>query len=188
MTYYFGIPLEHAHAPSRTDSMLAFEAYRSRADLYDVHLKSDAMTGGFLLNAGPAMSTGLDLTHFSAVGGFLDRSGKKTECGVMQDIQIRCNDAASRNELLGALKLLCSLVDEKQGAPGEDGEVLTFLGLQSLDNDTGARIFARYKTRDIWEQWLRGTLFRTFWEAVKPNVASMEARPYEPNGKGWLWK
>lgn len=188
LTYYFGIPLEHASAPSRTDSMLAFEAYRSRADLYDVHLRSAAMTGGFLPTAGPAMSTGLDLTHFSAVGGFLDRSGQKTECGVMHDVQIRCHDGAARAELLGALRLLCTLVDVGQGDKGQDGEVLSFLGLQSLDNETGARIFARYQSREVWEAWLRGTLMRTFWEAVKPNVASMEARAYTPNGKGWLWK
>lgn len=106
----------------------------------------------------------------------------------MHDVQIRCTDAAARSELLGALRLLCSLAEEEQGAKGEDGELLTFLGLQSLDNDTGARIFARYKSREIWEEWIRGTLFRTFWEAVKPNVARVEARPYEPNGKGWLWK
>ena len=168
--------------------MLAFEAYRSRADLYDVHLRSSAMTEGFLPSAVPAMSTGLDLTHFRAVGGFLDRSGRKTECGVMHDVQIRCVDGAARSELLGALRMLCKLVEEKQGGAGEDGEVLSFVGMESLDNETGARIFARYRSREVWEEWSRGTLIKTFWEAVKSNVASMEARPYAPNGKGWLWK
>ncbi|KFH45126.1 hypothetical protein ACRE_040800 [Hapsidospora chrysogenum ATCC 11550] len=188
LSYYFGIPLEHADAPSRTDCMLAFEAYRSREDLYDVHLKSDAMLGGFLPNAGPAMSTGLDLTHYGAVGGFLDRSGKKTECGVMHDVQIQCRDKAARDELLGALTLLSSLVDDAQGPKGEDGEVLTFLGLKSLDNDTQARIYARYTSRETWEKFIRGTLMNKFWESVKPSVASMSARAYVPNGKGWLWK
>ncbi|KAF7556789.1 hypothetical protein G7Z17_g1148 [Cylindrodendrum hubeiense] len=186
LTYYFGIPLEHASNPSRTDNMLAFEGYRTREDLYDVHLKSEVMTTTFLPNAGPTMTTGLDLTHFAAVGGFLDLSGQKTECGLMHDIQIRCVDGAARGELLGALRLLCSMVEERQR--GGKGEVLTFLGLKSLDNDTGARIFARYKSREVWESWLRGDLLQAFWESVKPCVASMEAKGYAPNGKGWLWK
>ncbi|CAG9983919.1 unnamed protein product [Clonostachys byssicola] len=185
LTYYFGIPLEHAANPSRTDSMLAFEIYSSRSDLYDIHLKSNVMQGHFLPNAGPTMTTGLDLTHYSAVGGFLDRSRQKNECGVMHDIQIRCKDKAARTELLGALKLLCGLVDD---AEGQDGKVQTFLGLQSLDNEEGARIYARYESREVWEAWLRSSLIKTFWEAAKPNVSSMEARAYAPNGKGWLWK
>lgn len=166
--------------------MLAFEAYRARSDLYDVHLKSDIMTTKFLPVASSTMTTGLDLTHFGAVGGFLDKSGKKTECGLIHDVQIHCADAAARETLLEALKGLCDAVEKRQ----EDGqgEVLTFLGLKSLDNETCARIFARYKSREVWEEWLRGKEIDSFWEAVKPCVASMEAKGYAPNGKGWLWK
>lgn len=191
LTYYFGIPLEHAADHSRTDSMLAFEAYRSRADLYDVHIQSDVMKDHFLPSAGPAMATGLDLTHFSAVGGFLDRGGRKKECGVMHDVEVRCHDAAARRELLGALRMLCGLVEAEQARSAgeeEDGEVLTFLGLESLDDEVGARIFARYKDLETWEAWMRHPAVKTFWEAVKSNVQSMEGRPYVPNGKGWLWK
>ena len=162
--------------------MLAFEAYRSRDDLYNTHLKSNVMTTHFLPTAVPTMTTGLDLTHFSAVGGFLDKSGKKTECGLIHDVQIRCVDGG-REELVKGLKELCDGV-EKQCKD----EVLTFLGLVSLDNETGVRIFARYKSREVWEEWLRGSLIQTFWETVKPRVASMEAKGYAPNGKGWLWK
>jgi hypothetical protein len=188
LTYYFGLPLEHVANPSRTDNMLAFEAYRSRSDLYDIHLQSPVMQEQFLPVAGPAMSTGLDLTHFGAVGGFLDISGEKTECGIMHDVQIHCANAAARQEVLGALRLLCSMVEASQAGKGADAEVLTFIGLKSLDNETGARIFARYKSRDVLEEWQRGTLIKTFWTAVKPSVSSMEAKPYAPNGKGWLWK
>ena len=168
--------------------MLAFEAYRSRSDLYDVHLKSSVMQEQFLPVAGPAMSTGLDLTHFGGVGGFLDISGTKTECGIMHDVQIRCNDAAARQEVLGALRLLCAIIEASQAEKGTDADVLTFIGMKALDNETGARIFARYKSREVMEEWQRGTLIKTFWAAVKPSVASMEAKPYSPNGKGWLWK
>lgn len=167
--------------------MLAFEAYSSRADLYDVHLKSDAM-GKFLPVAVPEMSTGLDLAHYRPVGGFLDRSGKKTECGIIHDVQIQCHDKASRAKMLAELRKLCSQVEGNQGEKGKDGEVLSFLGLTSLDNETGARIFARYQSRDVWEAWQRKPIVKGFFEVVKPLVASMQSRPYVPNGKGWLWK
>ncbi|KAM5351112.1 hypothetical protein ACJ41O_003835 [Fusarium nematophilum] len=185
LTYYFGIPLEHSSNPSRTDNMLAFEAYASRSDLYEVHLRSPVMTTSFLPAAGPAMTTGLDLTHFAAVGGFLDYSGERAECGLMHDVQIRCVDG-KRGELLEKLRVLCRGVEERQ--KDGKGEVLTFLGLRSLDNEDGARIFARYGSREVWEAWLRGELVRGFWEEVKPFVGSMEAKAYAPNGKGWLWK
>ncbi|KAF4989816.1 hypothetical protein FDECE_14585 [Fusarium decemcellulare] len=186
LTYYFGIPLEHQADHSRSDNMLAFESYRSKADIYDVHLKSEVMTKTFLPVAVPAMTTNLDLTHFAAVGGFLDFSGKKTECGLIHDVKIQCVDSSVRDELLEKLAALCATVEEKQ--KDGKGEVLTFLGLKALDNETGARIFARYQRREVWEEWLRSELIKEFWESVKSLVASMEARPYAPNGKGWLWK
>jgi quinol monooxygenase YgiN len=189
LTYYFGIPLEHTANVSRTDKMLAFEAYRTREDLYDVHLKSPVMTGTFFPAVVGAMTTGLDLNHFGAVGGFFDKSGVKTECGLMHDIQIRCNDAASRQELLGALKLLCTLIEDSQAEGSEKaGQILTFIGFKSVDDDINARIYARYKDRDTWEAWMRSPEVKKFWEVVKPCVASMDARPYAPNGKGWLYK
>ena len=191
LTYYFGIPMEFASDHARTNAILAFESYKSRSDLYDVHFQSDVMQGDFLPKALPAMSTNLDVTHFSAVGGFLDRTGRKTECGVIQDVRIRCVDAAKRREFLGALKKLCDQVETEQGraaGKGDDGDVLTYLGLQSLDNQECARIFSRYKDRETWESWTRHSLVSEFWESVKPSVASMESRAYVPNGKGWLWK
>lgn len=183
LTYYFGIPLEHASNPSRTDNMLAFEAYRSREDLYGTHLKSSVMTGQFLPTAVPTMTTGLDLTHYAAVGGFLDKSGSKVECGLIHDVQIKCVDGAARAKLVEVLRQSCAAVEERCG-----DEVLTFLGLESLDNETGVRIYARYKSREVWEEWLRGEVIQGFWEGVKPWVASMDAKGYAPNGKGWLWK
>lgn len=167
--------------------MLAFEAYGSRSDLYDVHLKSTAM-GNFLSAAVPEMSTGLDLVHYKAVAGFLDRSGRKTECGIIHDVQIQCHDKGSRVKVLEELSKLCAQIEEKQGGKGADGEVLSFVGMESLDNETGVRIFARYQSRDAWEAWQRNPIVKGFFEAVKPQVASMQSRPYVPNGKGWLWK
>jgi quinol monooxygenase YgiN len=106
----------------------------------------------------------------------------------MHDVQVRCNDEAARQEVLGALRLLCAMVEASQAGKGADADVLTFIGMKALDNETGVRIFARYKSREIMEEWQRGALIKTFWAAVKPGVASMEAKPYAPNGKGWLWK
>ncbi|KAL2756549.1 hypothetical protein ACRALDRAFT_1069346 [Sodiomyces alcalophilus JCM 7366] len=186
-TYYFGLPLEHADNPSRTDYMLAFEVYGCRDDLYEVHLKSEAMTKGFLPAALPIMTTGLDLVNFGVAGGFLDFSGRKEECGIMHDVQIRCVDAAARRELLGALRMLCHSVELAQKRDGK-GEVLTFLGLKSLDNEVGARIFARYKDRETLEAWQRSDVVKGFWEVVKESVGDMSSRSYRPNGKGWLWK
>lgn len=187
LSYYFGIPLEHAHAPSRTDSMFAFESYSSRAELYEVHLKSDAMNK-FLPTAMRDMSTGLDLVHFQPVAGFLDRSGKKTECAVIHDVQIRCHDREARAKVLEELGKLCAHVEGMQGGKGIGDEVLSFVGLVSLDDEIGARIFARYRSREGWEAWQRNPLVKGFWETVKPHIASMQARPYAPNGKGWLRK
>lgn len=167
--------------------MLAFEAYRCRADLYDVHLQSPAMKTAFLPAAQPAMTTGLDLTHFAAVGGFLDLGGVRAECGVMNHVRIRCVDAEARRVLLGRLERLCDGVEERM-REGGSGEVFTFLGLRSLDDEVGASIFARYESREAWERWLREDMVVAFWSDVKDCVATMEARGYAPNGKGWLWK
>ncbi|KAM0329514.1 hypothetical protein ACHAQA_004823 [Verticillium albo-atrum] len=186
-SYYFGIPLEHAADPSRTDYMFAFEMYGARDDLYETHLKSGPMAQAFLPAALPVMTTGLDLVHFAVAGGFLDFSGKREECGIMQDIQIRCSDEGARRELLGALKMVCRSVEASQKKDSR-GEVLTFLALESLDNVVGARIYARYKDRATMEAWQRGELIKGFWEAVKDGVADMTSRAYVPNGKGWLWK
>ncbi|CRK45193.1 hypothetical protein BN1723_006494 [Verticillium longisporum] len=186
-SYYFGIPLEYAAEPSRTDYMFAFEMYDTRDDLYETHLKSEPMTQAFLPSALPLMTTGLDLVHYGVVGGFLDIFGDKAECGIMQDIQIRCIDEAARQKLLDALKMVCRSVEVAQRQEGM-GEILTFLGLKSLDNDVGDRIYARYKGRSAMEAWQRSDLVQGFWRVVKGNVADMTSRAYVPNGKGWLWK
>ncbi|KAG7149543.1 hypothetical protein HYQ46_001546 [Verticillium longisporum] len=186
-SYYFGIPLEYAAEPSRTDYMFAFEMYGTRDDLYETHLKSEPMTQAFLPSALPLMTTGLDLVHYGVVGGFLDIFGDKAECGIMRDIQIRCIDEAARQKLLDALKMVCRSVEVAQRQEGM-GEILTFLGLKSLDNDVGDRIYARYKGRSAMEAWQRSDIVQGFWRVVKENVADMTFRAYVPNGKGWLWK
>ncbi|KAJ0341911.1 hypothetical protein COL154_005978 [Colletotrichum chrysophilum] len=180
-TYYFGLPLEYADNPSRTPYLFAFEIYSSREDLYDVHLKSETMTTSFLPAALPVMATGLDLVHYDVAGGFLDRSDRKAECGIMEDTQIRCTDSAARAEVLGALKMLCR-------AAKDDDDVFTFLALRGQDDEISARIFARFRDRDSMERWARTEVVKGFWEIVKNNVKDMGSRAYVPNGKGWLWK
>ncbi|CAI0643664.1 unnamed protein product [Colletotrichum noveboracense] len=181
ITYYFGFPLEYADNPSRTPYLFAFEIYSSREDLYDVHLKSETMTTSFLPTALPVMATGLDLVHYDVAGGFLDRGGRKAECGIMEDTQIRCTDSAASAEVLGALKMLCR-------AAKDDDDVFTFLALRGQDDEISARIFARFRDRDSMERWARTEVVKGFWEIVNNNVKDMGSRAYAPNGKGWLWK
>ncbi|KAF6833700.1 hypothetical protein CPLU01_05421 [Colletotrichum plurivorum] len=184
ITYYFGLPLEYADAPSRTPYMFAFEIYDSRSALYDVHLKSSTMADRFLPDVLPAMTTGLDLAHYEFAGGFLDRDGSQEECGVMQDTKIRGVNAVARAEVIGAMKMLSRAAEERADEAG----LLTFLALRGQDDEVSARIFARFRDRDTMERWARTAVVRGFWEVVKNGVKAMESRTYAPNGKGWLWK
>ena len=59
--------------------MLAFEQYRVRDDLYEIHFHSKAMDV-FLAKIPPTMTTGLDLTHYEDVAGFLDKPGDMKVC------------------------------------------------------------------------------------------------------------
>ncbi len=78
-------------------------------------------------------TTDLDLNHYSAVGGFLDRDGDKRECAIMQDTRIGCKDASSREAVLKRLETLASKVKESEKS--EPSGVLTFMTFSCLDND-----------------------------------------------------
>ncbi|KAH7406050.1 hypothetical protein DE146DRAFT_779536 [Phaeosphaeria sp. MPI-PUGE-AT-0046c] len=177
-SYYFGIPIDYAHAIPSTTSMFAFEVYGTREDLYETHLASPAMQK-FLTLIPAASTTGLDLNHYRAVAGFLDASHEREEAGVMQDVKITCISGAAREELLVGLKRLV------EGVNG-DGGTLSYMGFACLDDDAGARIFGRWKSREDLERFIRKDEMNAFWVANKEQIRGMDQRLFIPNGKGWL--
>ena len=124
------------------------------------------------------------LNHYSCVGGYLDRDGDKEGCAIMIDQGIVTKNAESRSSFLKRLEQLTSKVQssEKENRSG----VLTFLGFSCLDNETGARIYARFESREAMEDFLRRQDVNEFWMESKADIVSMEAHRYVPNGKGWL--
>ena len=92
--------------------MLAFEQYRVRDDLYDIHFNSKAM-GVFLGKIPPTMTTGLDLTHYEDASGFLDKPGNCKECGVIRDTRIYCADNR-RDQVLSGLKAVAEAVEKDE--------------------------------------------------------------------------
>lgn len=129
-------------------------------------------------------TTDLDLNHYAYLAGFLDRDGDRRECSIMLDQRIRCKSATARSTLVPHLKTLASTITstERDNPSG----VLTFMAVESLDDDEGARIYARFETREAMEAFLRRGEVDAFWQAVKGEVRGMEQRAYLPNGKGWL--
>jgi quinol monooxygenase YgiN len=185
--YYFGIPLDYAHDFSKTTSMFAFEIYGTRDDLYGAkgHLSSPAMAK-FLELIPAASTTGLDLNHYRLVAGFLDFPGDKTEAAIMQDVKITCTSASARDALLKSLSSLVSSVEKQERENGGKNGVLTYTAYANHDDDVGARIYGRWKSRDDMERFIRRDDVNNFWMGNKEHIRAMEQRGYLPNGKGWL--
>ncbi|KAK3638167.1 hypothetical protein LTR56_013196 [Elasticomyces elasticus] len=182
MTYYFGIPLDYADDFSKTTSMLAFEVYGCREeykDLYGTHLNSPAMAE-FLSIVPAHTTTDLDLSHYEAVAGFLDREGDKQECAIMLDVRIVCKSAVARANVVKHMQRLTS------AAQNPPSQLLTFMAFSSLDNDTNTRLFGRFESREALERFVRGRHMLAFWRQCREDITSMESRSYVPNGKGWL--
>lgn len=129
-------------------------------------------------------TTDLDLNHYKGVGGFLDRDGHKKECAVMLDQRIGCKSPDALKSVIANLQALTQQVQDSEKAKASG--VLTFLGFACLDNDTGARIYSRFESREAMEKLLRRDDVGKFWKESKANITSMESRAYVPNGKGWL--
>ncbi|KAF2021864.1 hypothetical protein BU24DRAFT_488198 [Aaosphaeria arxii CBS 175.79] len=179
-TYYFGIPLDYAHDISKTTSMLAFEVYASRDDLYgpNGHLSSPAMAT--FLAAIPAVSTtGLDISHYALVSGFHDASQLARPAGIMQDVRVTCVSASARDTLLSSLATLVSWAEGTQGT-------LSYMAFKSLDDEVGVRIFGRWRERRDMEAFMRSGEVVGFWMEGKEGIKGMEQRGYVENGKGWL--
>ncbi|KAL5318148.1 hypothetical protein ACEPPN_013207 [Leptodophora sp. 'Broadleaf-Isolate-01'] len=183
MSYYICIPLEYADSISKTTSILAFEAYTNRNELDQTHLTSAAMSKCFS-EMGTIMSTSVDVSYNSAIAGFLDLPGDRRECGIMQDTRIICSSPSARASVLFKLKALATVIEaaEKMESCG----VFTYMVFESLDDETGVRIFGRFADRESMETFLRRKEVVGFWLGSKEEVKSMECRGYVPNGKGWL--
>jgi len=129
-------------------------------------------------------TTDLDLNHYEAVSGFLDRDGDKKECAVILDVRISCKSGSARASVVTYAKSLAP--NEASSGQWRSSGVLTLMTFSSLDNDSGARIYGRFESREAMEAFVRTEGWLTFWREVRDKVASMESRGYVPNGKGWL--
>lgn len=133
----------------------------------------------FLQKIPAASTTGLDLNHYRAIAGFLDSSGSQVKAEIMQDVRISCVSGEARETLLSSLKNFVSGVTD-------NGNTLTYMAFSCLDDDVGARIHGRWKTRESFEKFIRKSDINDFWMQNKDYVRAMEQRLYVPNGKGWL--
>jgi len=140
--------------------------------------------GTFLGNVLQIMTTGLDLMHYHAFAGYLDKPNDKRECGVMQDVRIVCKSGEARNSVVAKLHALAKAVEDRDAK--EKSGVYTWLACKSIDDDKSLRLYARYKDRNAMEKSIRTPEVLDFWLATKDDVAQMESRAYLPNGKGWL--
>jgi len=177
LSYYFGVPEETSNDMSSSTQMLAFEAYNVRADLYETHFHSQPMDV-FLKKIPATMTTGLDLTHYEDVAGYLDKADMK-ECGIFHDTRITAA-AGERDEVVARLKKLAKWVEENEK------DTFTYLVLKSLDNDDQVRVFERYASKKALEAHQSGKELLNLLVDSKEIIKSMEGRGYIPNGHGWL--
>lgn len=139
--------------------------------------------GQFIKNALPVMSTGFDLSHYGAVGGFLDAPGNSRECGVMYDTKIVAKSAEARAVLKDRLVALAKNIE----AGNDADQVLTWMAFESLDNDKDLRVYGRFKDRAAMAKLNERDDVVNFWKESRENeIDRIEQRGYVPNGKGWL--
>jgi quinol monooxygenase YgiN len=133
------------------------------------------------LQATPAtMAIGFDLTHYTEVLGFLDKSKSAAECAVIYDTKIICSSALARDTLLSRLEPIA------EHAESEEKGTYTFWVLKSLDEEDQLRIFERYESWDALQLHQKAPALAKLWLDSKDEVKSMEGRAYAPNLKGWL--
>lgn len=134
----------------------------------------------FLKNTPDTMATGFDLTHYVDVSGFLDKTGKSTECTVIHDTKILCASSAARDIVLAKLAKIA------EHAEKEEQGTYTFYVLKSLDHDNQIRILERYASWDAFHTHQNYPGLAKLWLGSKEEVKSLEQRAYAPNHKGWL--
>ncbi|KAH7126757.1 hypothetical protein B0J11DRAFT_579194 [Dendryphion nanum] len=187
-TYYFGIPFDYAHDFNKTTSMFAFEVYGSRevGPLRSPRPPRLPRHDPIPHQNPPASTTGLDLSHYRLITGFLDLPGTRPEASIMQDIRITCTSPSARTALISSLTTLVNGIEDQGRRNGGAGGVLTYMAFESLDDEVGVRVFGRWDTREDMERFIRREDVGAFWMGNKENVKAMEQRGYLPNGKGWL--
>jgi quinol monooxygenase YgiN len=134
----------------------------------------------FLKAVPAAAATGFDLTHYTDVSGFLDKSGHAAECAVLYDTKIACSSSSARDAVLGKLASIA------EHAEKEEKGTYSFWVLKSLDNDDQVRIFERYESWTALEEHEKNPALAKFWSGSKEEIKSREGRAYVPNHKGWL--
>ncbi|CAK7210967.1 hypothetical protein SBRCBS47491_000958 [Sporothrix bragantina] len=184
-TYYFGIPFDFADNFDNTPMMFAFEVYDKKDSLYSTHFTSDTMQKKFIPVAMPNMTTSFDLQHYSRVGGFLDKPGDCTKCGLMYDVKIKCKTPEARDRVVARLAALGPEIEASQ--PTADGGILTWMGFASQDVDTDARMLIRFRDKAAFHAYTKLQSVLDFWAAGKEDdIDKMEQRGYVENGRGWL--
>jgi len=133
----------------------------------------------FLKATPSTMATGFDLTHYTEVCGFLDKSGHAAECAVIHDTKILCASLEARNTVLKRLALIANEATKEEGT-------FSFWVLKNLDHDDQVRIFERYESWEALEVHQKAPSLVNLWLVSKGEVKSLEQRAYAPNLKGWL--
>lgn len=172
------MPEENGKDMSNSPSMIAYEAYTARDDLYKTHFSSEPMSR-FLPKIFATMTTGLDLTHFEDVSGYQDKTSNMKECDIFYITRISAKPG-KRVELLEKLAELAKWVEKNEV------DAYTFLVLKSLDNDDDIRVWERYGTKRALEEHQASPEVVRFLISSKEIIGSMEGRGYIPNGAGWL--
>lgn len=178
LAYYFCVPPEYSNDIPSTQFILAFESYTKRSDLYDIHMHSEALQT-FLPKIGKTMITGLDLTHFEDVGGFIDKPGKCKPAAVVKVTRVKAYPG-KRDEVLEMLRGIA------EAAEKEEKDTYTFFILKSLDNDVDVRVLERYGSEEGLKAHMRGEKYLEGFAGAKDIVASLEGHRYVETGEGWL--
>ncbi|PGH19677.1 hypothetical protein AJ80_03832 [Polytolypa hystricis UAMH7299] len=181
-TYYFGTPENYGvENRSKTTHMFAYEVYRAREDLYTTHMNSKPMTE-FFPKIQPLMPTGLDLTHYEDVSGFLDKPGNLKECEIIWDTRLRVKPE-KRDAILEKLAGLAKWVEANE--PG----AYSFLVHKATDKgrEGEIRILERYATRAALEAHQSAKEVLDFFFSNKDDIIQLENHGYLPNGYllGW---
>lgn len=127
------------------------------------------------------MTTGIDLSFYEDVNGFLDRFSDKRDAAIMVDTRITTKDTRAREVVLGKLLDLVETISEN-----DLSGTLTFMVLKSLDNDNGIRIFQRFASWEAQSTHARNATVLDFWLGSKEEIAGMESQTYVPTSNGWL--
>ncbi|KAH0844625.1 hypothetical protein AYO21_02047 [Fonsecaea monophora] len=184
-SYYFLVPVEYKDKPSQSPFIWAFEAYDHFSDIEETHMASPEMKA-FIPKIFSVMTTGLDIWHYSHVGGFLDKaesSGSRpaaaAAAGFVRDTRIRAHPGHAE-ELLERLQGQATRVQKEEPA------TFTYFLMRGMDNKDEFRVLERYEDRAAWEVHNGNQALIDFFFASKNLIAGVEGTSYVETGYGWL--